>query len=121
MIPRFLRKMTAGKVGAHTLTRLKSECLTGVGAHISAAHRDQNGVMHGHTWTIRAWWIYSPGRDAIALRGELVRLLAVHDHKALPDALATGEGMARYIADELDCHMVEVSREPEQIFARWPS
>ena len=94
-----------------------SRVLTGVGACLSAAHRSPDGVVHGHTWEIVAWWFAI--EDATKLQSRLVECLAQWDHGMLPDALAWGESLATIIGRELNCYAVDVSRPSERIFARW--
>ena len=92
--------------------------LTGVGGHISAAHRGADGGLHGHTWTVKAW--FPAGDDAVALRDRLNAVLARFDHKELPPGMTLGEQLAEEIGRSLPgCVAVEMAREPEQIFARW--
>lgn len=93
--------------------------LTGVSAHFCAAHRDPSQtIMHGHTWTVRAWW--PAGDDARLLQSRLRAALMRFDHKEIPDELASGEAIASVLAGDLPGAVeIEVSREAEGIFARW--
>ena len=91
------------------------ETLTGVGAVLSAAHRSRDGVLHGHTWEITAWWTGTP--DAVAKQRELTDYLAIFDHAILADGLAWGEHLARAILVGMDCQRVEVRRPLERIYA----
>lgn len=95
------------------LTGLK--VLTGVRGVISAAHRSREGKLHGHTWTVRAWWRGQP--CAVRKQAELTSYLSIFDHQELGDAHAWGEALAQAILMGMDCHKVEVSREAEGIYA----
>lgn len=88
---------------------------TGASAVVSAAHRGKDGVMHGHTWEVRAWW---PEDDcAVARQHELKQFLSAFDHTVLGDDIAWGEALAKAVALGLDCARVEVNRPLEGIFA----
>jgi hypothetical protein len=89
--------------------------LTGAEAVLSAAHRSREGVLHGHTWTIRAWWTGEP--DAVQKQAELRKYLAVFDHTVLADGIAWGEHLGRAILLGMGCERVEVSRPAEGLFA----
>jgi hypothetical protein len=93
--------------------------LTGVGGHFCCAHRSPEGHLHGHTWSVRAWW--PRGEDARDLLARLNAVTARLDHTQLPDAIASGESLACHIAAQLggDVVEVEISRDAERIFARW--
>jgi len=95
--------------------------ITGVGAHLSAAHRDiDSGKLHGHTWEIVAWFPYKPGVNALDLQVRLKKLLAEWDHDVIPDRLATAEELAIQIGFHLmGCVAVDVSRRSDRLFARW--
>ena len=99
----------------HCANGVGYKVLTGVSAIISAAHRSTDGVMHGHTWEIKAWWIDSP--CAVQMQAELRKYLAIFDHTLLGDELAWGEAMGKSILLGLGCVKVEVSRPLEGIFA----
>lgn len=88
---------------------------TGVGAVLSAAHRDRDGSMHGHTWEIVAWWTGRP--DAIEKQAELVKYLSIFDHSVLADGVAWGEKLAEAIMHGLGCVKVDVNRPLERIYA----
>lgn len=108
--------------------RPESRLLTGVGAVLSASHRDQQtGQIHGHTWEITAWFRYD-GTDKDVRQYQLNKVVDRLDHRCLPDRIAWGESLARHIgltmpygyADgDPSCIAVEVRREPERIYARW--
>lgn len=104
--------MAAGEFGGVTAMKI----LTGVGAHLSAAHYSRDGKLHGHTWEIVAWWSDAP--CAISKQIELNDLLSKYDHEILPNNLAWGEDMAAWILGELDCRAVDISRSLERIFVR---
>lgn len=89
--------------------------LTGASAVLSAAHHSKEGVLHGHTWSIRCWWLGKP--DAVQKQAELRAYLASFDHSILPDDLAWGEALGARILNDLSCHQVEVSRPLEGIYA----
>lgn len=91
----------------------------GVSGHFSAAHRSRDGMMHGHTWKVLAWFDAAPGADAIVYKAMLDGLLKHWDHTTLPDELAWGEDIARAVGQLVNCVEVIVSREPEGIYARW--
>lgn len=90
--------------------------LTGAGAILCAAHRSREGIMHGHTWEIIAWWTGKP--DAVEKQKDLVSYLQFFDHSILADSVAWGEDLAARIAEDLGCDMVEVKRPLERIYAR---
>lgn len=104
----------AGQVAAPTPTAWKAS--TGVGAVLSAAHRDRDGNMHGHTWEIVAWWDGTP--DAMEKQADLNRYLSFFDHSVLADVVAWGEHLGARIAEDLGCVRVEVNRPLERIYAR---
>jgi 6-pyruvoyl-tetrahydropterin synthase len=93
-----------------------SRKLTGVSAVLSAAHRSREGVMHGHTWEIIAWW--EAGEDALVLQQRLRDYLKIFDHTVLGDDIAWGEALGTAMIHGLDCVEVEVRRPLEGIFAR---
>jgi len=91
---------------------------TGVSGHFSAAHRGPDGKIHGHTWTVRAW--FPSGPDALELRRQLRDVLDGYDHEQLPDELSRGEAMAETIGQALQgCLSVEIAREADGLFALW--
>lgn len=89
--------------------------MTGVSAVLSAAHRSREGVMHGHTWEVIAWWTGEP--DAVQKQKELQKYLTIFDHTVLADDVAWGETLARAIIHGLGCVKVEVNRPLERIYA----
>lgn len=91
--------------------------LTGVGGVLSASHQSPEGVLHGHSYEIWAWF---PQQDARALQKRLEEVLRALDHTHLPDELAWGEALAEHIGAQLEgCVEVEVRRPLERIAARW--
>lgn len=91
---------------------------TGVGSHFSATHRGPNGTLHGHTWTVKAW--FPAGPDALMLRDELQFALDQLDHRELPEELSQGEAMAEAIGRSLiGCVGVDIAREADGIYASW--
>lgn len=95
--------------------------LTGVGGFFCAAHRDTgNGVLHGHTWEVIAW--FTGRSNAVLRQRQLAAILETIDHTELPNELAWGEDIARYIAERFNdksCVAVDLSRPSERIYARW--
>ena len=89
--------------------------MTGVSAVFSAAHKSRDGVLHGHTWQVTAWWRDTP--DAVQRQKDLQAYLSVFDHTLLADGVAWGEDLARAITHGMGCCKVEVSRPLEGIFA----
>lgn len=91
--------------------------LTGVGGVFSASHDSPEGVLHGHSYEVWAWF---PEGDARELQQKLRAVLERLDHTHLPDALAWGEALAEHIAGQLPgCREVEIRRPLERIGARW--
>ena len=89
--------------------------LTGATAFISAAHRNLNGEVHGHTWEVKAWWQNVP--CAVEKQATLRNYLSIFDHTMLGDDQAWGEALGKAILHGLDCVKVEVSRPLEGLFA----
>lgn len=90
----------------------------GVTGTISAAHRDENGWLHGHSWVIRAW--FPEGQDAEWLQHKLWKVLDLFDHKELLDDLTRTEGLVEAIAEQLpEAVEIEGSRPIEGIYVRW--
>lgn len=89
--------------------------LTGVTAVISAAHCGRDGVLHGHTWQITAWW--EGGPDAIEKQHTLRNFLDAYDHSVLPRDVALGEALGRAVLTGVECCKVDVARPLEGIFA----
>lgn len=91
---------------------------TGVGGTFSASHNSPEGVLHGHSYEVWAW--FPAGSDARELKARLETVLAGLDHVLLPDELAWGEALAEHIAARLPGALeVEVRRPLERIGARW--
>ena len=91
--------------------------LTGVGGIFSASHNSPEGVLHGHSYEVWAWF---PQDDARELQQKLGAVLDRLDHTHLPDELAWGEALAEHIGGLLPgCCEVEVRRPLERIGARW--
>jgi hypothetical protein len=91
--------------------------LTGVGGVFSASHESPEGVLHGHSYEVWAWF---PRGDARDLQAGLNRVLQELDHTHLPERLSWGEELAEHIGGRLpDCLEVEVRRPLERIGARW--
>jgi 6-pyruvoyl-tetrahydropterin synthase len=89
--------------------------LTGVSAVLSAAHRDRDGNLHGHTWQVTAWWDDEP--DAVQKQKDLKEYLTIFDHHILADNVAWGEYLGKTILIGMDCVRVDVSRPLEGIYA----
>jgi len=91
--------------------------LTGVGGIFSASHDSPEGVLHGHSYEVWAWF---PRGDARDLQRTLEAVLRELDHTHLRDELAWGEALAQHIGLQLpDCQEVEIRRPLERIGARW--
>ena len=91
--------------------------LTGVGGVFSASHHSPEGVLHGHSYEVWAWFAQGDARD---LQRMLEAALLELDHTHLADDLAWGEALAEHIALKLPgCLEVEVRRPLERIGARW--
>lgn len=94
--------------------------LIGVSGHFSAAHRDQEtGEIHGHTWHVLAKFEPPNRVDSRCYKAALNALLALWDHKILPDELAWGEDIARAVGTLANCVEVEISRPAEGFYAWW--
>lgn len=99
--------------------RSTSTVLTGVSGHFSAAHRSSDGVLHGHTWKVTAWF-KTPGRaDATCYKASLDALLRTWDHSELPEHLSWAEDIAAAVGNLVNCVEVTVSRDLEGFHARW--
>ena len=91
--------------------------LTGVGGIFSASHNSPEGVLHGHSYEVWAWFPQSDARD---LQERLNEVLAALDHSHLSEELAWGEALAEHLARQLpNCLEVEVRRPLERIGAKW--
>lgn len=94
---------------------------TGVGWHLSAAHRDRlSGQVHGHTWFVIAWHICQDRNDAVILQMHLKTLLASFDHTVLPDELAMAEDFAAMVLklSQPSCVEVEIRRGEDRLYAK---
>jgi 6-pyruvoyl-tetrahydropterin synthase len=91
---------------------------SGVGGVLSVGHTGPEGVAHGHSYEVVAW--YRHGHDARLLQSYLKVVLDKLDHTVLPDELRLGENIAEHIGTQLPgCVEVEVNRPLERIYARW--
>lgn len=98
------------------MTDLNSvSAFTGTSAVVSAAHRDTDGNLHGHTWEITAWW--PEGEDSVTLKQKLEQYLEIFDHTVLGDDVAWGEAIAKAVLIGLKCSRVEVRRPLERLYA----
>lgn len=91
---------------------------TGVGCILDAAHKSKDGVLHGHTWEIEAWWLWD-GTGACERQAQLNNLVAAHDHGLLQPEIAWAEQMAEHVGEMLGCESVEIRRDGRRLFARW--
>lgn len=87
--------------------------------HISASHRSDEGVLHGHTWRVRAFWNYD-GESIVERKALLEKVCRRFDHTVLPEHLRRAEDFAGYIGDLIDAVKVDVWREAEGLGASWP-
>jgi hypothetical protein len=85
-------------------------------AHISSAHRDDGGKIHGHTWKIRAFW-EDDGKDVLPKQKLLKKWAQSLDHRELPQHLITAESLAGHFAVSVHAVEVHVWREPEGLGA----
>jgi 6-pyruvoyl-tetrahydropterin synthase len=91
--------------------------LTGVGGTFCASHNSPEGVLHGHSYEVRAWFRKA---DARPLQKRLQDVLAKLDHSHLAGDLVWAEEIAESIAHDLPgCVEVEISRPLERLYARW--
>jgi len=86
--------------------------------HICAAHKGDDGVMHGHTWRVRAFWQYDE-RPIQHRKRFLERTCWTMDHTALPDNLRRAEDIAAHIGGLVAAVRVDVWRDPEGMGATW--
>jgi 6-pyruvoyl-tetrahydropterin synthase len=91
--------------------------LTWADAHFCAAHRSDDGRLHGHTWRVRGYWI--AGRDASEHARTLGWVLRAFDHGELPAELRWAEDIASYVGERARCERVDVWREVEGFGATW--
>jgi hypothetical protein len=96
------------------------DVLSWADTHICAAHKGDDGVMHGHTWRVRAYWNYT-GASVVGLKALLVDRVcfASLDHQELPDDVRRAEDLAAYIGRLVEAVRVDVWREPEGMGATW--
>ena len=92
---------------------------TGVSGIVSAAHRSREGNLHGHTWQVVAWWLFSSDVSAESRKTDLLDYLSFFDHSLLADTVAWGEDLAERIGEDLDAVAVDVSRPLEGFYAKW--
>lgn len=97
----------------------KATTLIGVGGTFCASHYSPEGVLHGHSYEVKAWFAWDGPRDARCFKAALDVLLKQWDHTVLPDHLAWGEEIARAVGTLAGCVEVEVSRPLERYYARW--
>lgn len=111
---------SVGPDAAPTPSAWKGEMLVGVSGHFSAAHKDTlTGDVHGHTWLVTAWFS-QPGRsDARCHKAALDAVIALWDHKLLPDKMAWGEDIACAVATLANVVEVEISRPAEGLHTRF--
>jgi hypothetical protein len=89
--------------------------LTGAQGILSVAHVAADGRLHGHTYTVRAWWTAEP--CAIESKAALARWLSKFDHGQLPPNMSRAERIGEQCLMALGCCRVEVMREAEGVFA----
>lgn len=87
-------------------------------AHFSAAHRGEDGRLHGHTWRVRAHWLYD-GEDAEVRRRSLHIATRQLDHVELHQSRSRAEDIAALLGEGLAACRVDVWREPEGMGATW--
>lgn len=92
--------------------------LSGASTYICAAHRSDEGEMHGHTWRVFAYWTYE-GRSVVDLKLILERVCRTLDHKVLPEHLRRAEDLAGHIGDLVGAVKVRIVREAEGMEAEW--
>jgi hypothetical protein len=90
--------------------------LTGVGFVLSVGHNSPEGVPHGHSYEVIAWYRF--GHDARALQRQVEPVRKLLDHTVLPDKLALAENLAEHILEQLPgCVEVHCNRPLERIYA----
>lgn len=109
-----MKAENAGQGAKPTLSTLK--VMTGVRGLICAAHAGPDGKLHGHTWSVIAWW--SDGRCALRAKQDLDSYISFFDHTRLAESMSRGEDIAMRVAEDLGCCAVDVERQLEGIFAR---
>ena len=98
--------------------RAGGSVFTGARAHFCAAHIDDRGRLHGHTWRVRAVWPFA-GENAMDRQASLIAALADFDHAKLPDGLRLAETLAALIGARLGAVRVDVWRDAENLGATW--
>jgi hypothetical protein len=86
--------------------------------YLCAAHKGDDGVMHGHTWRVRAYWNYT-GQSAVDTKAALVAACRWFDHGVLPDRLRRAEDLAAHLGLHMGAQRIDVWREPEGMGATW--
>ena len=87
--------------------------------HICAAHKGDDGVMHGHTWRVRAFWTYS-GQSVVDRKLSLeLACMSGFDHRVLSEHERRAEDIATEIGNRVGAVRVDVWREPEGMGATW--
>lgn len=90
----------------------------GVSCVLSVAHNSPEGVLHGHSYEVRAWYRF--GSDARALQRHLEVVRDKYDHTLVDDELQCAENLAEVIGRDLPgCIAVDVNRPLEGIYASW--
>lgn len=92
---------------------------SGVTVNFCAAHRSPEGVLHGHSYEVTAWFPNEDHRDARCMKAALVSLLSAWDHSELPDHLSWAEDIAAVVGTLANCVAVEVRRPLEGFHGRW--
>ena len=93
--------------------------LTGVTASFCAAHRSPEGVVHGHSYRVTAWFPNEERKDARCFKAALQAILTVWDHKTLPEEMEWGEDIASAVGTLANCVEVLVERPLEGFHAKW--
>jgi hypothetical protein len=86
--------------------------------HISSAHADAVGHVHGHTWAIRSHWL-DDGQSVLKKQENLRAMASDLDHCLLPEHLTRAEEIAEYIGWKVNAERVDVWREAEGVGACW--
>jgi len=87
-------------------------------AHLSSAHRNAAGKLHGHTWRVRAFWPHD-GTDVLERQRLLRKWASALDHRELPAHLTLSEDLAGHLGAAVKACRVEVWREAEGLGAVW--
>jgi hypothetical protein len=109
--------MTNGQEERLTQTNLK--VLSGADAVLSVAHYSPEGMLHGHTYTIRAWWINDAEGEMCVIKkqSDLNNWALVFDHAVMPKEFIRAEQLAVKCIKDLGAIRVEVMRPQEGIYA----